>query len=36
MEICHQLFVFGAFEHGLLATWETPGELVCLSAGLPN
>jgi hypothetical protein len=32
MEICHQLMVFEAFEHGLLATWETPKELVCLSA----
>jgi hypothetical protein len=30
MEICHQLMVFEAFEHGLLATWETPEELVCL------
>ena len=30
MEICHQLMVFGAFEHGLLATWETPGALVCV------
>jgi hypothetical protein len=30
MEIYHQLMVFEAFEHGLLATWETPGELVCL------
>ena len=32
MEICHQLRVFEAFERGLLATWETPKELVCLSA----
>jgi hypothetical protein len=31
MEIRHQLMVFEAFEHGLLATWETPEELVCLS-----
>jgi len=31
MAICHQLMVFEAFEHGLLATWETPSELVCLS-----
>ena len=30
MEICHQLFVFEAFEQGLLATWETPGALVCV------
>jgi hypothetical protein len=26
--ICHQLRVFEAFERGLLATWETPDELV--------
>jgi hypothetical protein len=31
MEIYSQLVVFEAFEHGLLATWETPEELVCLS-----
>ena len=31
MEICHQLRVFEAFEYGLLATWETPDELVSLS-----
>jgi hypothetical protein len=31
LEICHQLIVFEASEHGLLATWETPEELVCLS-----
>jgi hypothetical protein len=31
MEICHQLMVVEAFECGLLATWETPEELVCLS-----
>jgi hypothetical protein len=30
MEIYHQLMVFEAFEHGLLATWETPEELICL------
>jgi hypothetical protein len=30
MEICHQLMVFEAFEHGLLATWETPAALVCV------
>ena len=29
MEICHQLRAFEAFEHGLLATWETPDALVC-------
>jgi hypothetical protein len=29
MEICDQLRAFETFEHGLLATWETPGELVC-------
>jgi hypothetical protein len=28
--IHHQLLVLGAFEHGLLATWETPEELVCV------
>lgn len=32
MEICHQMKAFEAFERGLLATWETPDELVCLSA----
>jgi hypothetical protein len=26
----HQLKVFEACEHGLLATWETPEELVCV------
>ena len=36
MEICHQLSVFEAFERGLLATWETPGELVCLAANCPR
>ena len=30
IEICHQLMVFEAFEHELLATWETPGALVCV------
>jgi hypothetical protein len=30
MEICHQLMVFESFECGLLATWETPGALVCV------
>ena len=30
MEICHQLVVFEAFEHGLLASWETPDALVCV------
>ena len=30
METRHQSMVFEAFEHGLLATWETPEELVCL------
>jgi hypothetical protein len=29
--IYNQLKVFGAFEGGLLATWETPDELICLS-----
>jgi hypothetical protein len=33
MEICNQLVLFEAFEHGLLATWETPGELVCVPVG---
>jgi hypothetical protein len=28
--IHHQLRVFEACEHGLLATWETPAELVCV------
>ena len=31
IEICHRLRAFEAFERGLLATWETPEELVCLS-----
>jgi hypothetical protein len=26
----HQFVVFEAFEAGLLATWETPAELVCV------
>jgi hypothetical protein len=30
-QIHHQLLVFEAFEQGLLATWETPEELFCLS-----
>lgn len=30
MAICHQLRAFDAFEHGLLATWETPVEIVCV------
>ena len=30
MEIYNQLRVFEAFEHGLLATWETSDELVCV------
>ena len=30
MAIYHQLKVFEACEHGLLATWETPEELVCV------
>jgi hypothetical protein len=30
MEIYHQLRTFEAFERGLLATWETPEELVCV------
>jgi hypothetical protein len=30
MEIYHQLRTFEAFERGLLATWETPDELVCV------
>jgi hypothetical protein len=29
-QIHHQLLVFEAFERGLLATWETPEELLCL------
>jgi hypothetical protein len=28
--IHHRLLAFEAFEHGLLATWETPDELVCV------
>jgi hypothetical protein len=30
MEIRRQLIVFKAFERGLLATWKTPGALVCV------
>jgi hypothetical protein len=30
MEIYNQLVLFEAFEHGLLATWETPDALVCV------
>jgi hypothetical protein len=30
LEIRHQLMVFGAFEHGLLASWETPDALICI------
>jgi hypothetical protein len=30
MEFRHQLMVFEAFEHGLPASWETPGALVCV------
>jgi hypothetical protein len=30
MEIYHQLMVCEAFERGLLATWETPDELLCV------
>jgi len=29
--IDHQLMVFEAYERGLLATWETPAELICVS-----
>lgn len=29
-QIHHQLLVFEAFERGLLATWETPKQLLCL------
>jgi hypothetical protein len=32
MEIHHQLCALEAFECGLLATWETPQELICLPA----
>jgi hypothetical protein len=30
LAIYHQLNVFEACEHGLLATWETPDGLVCV------
>jgi hypothetical protein len=30
LEICHQLIVFEASVHGLLATWETPQDLICV------
>jgi hypothetical protein len=26
----HQLRIIEAFQHGLLATWETPDEMVCV------
>jgi hypothetical protein len=29
--IHHQLKVFESYERGLLATWETPAELICVS-----
>jgi hypothetical protein len=29
-QIHHQLKVFQAWEHGLLATWEAPAELICV------
>lgn len=29
--IHHQVLVFEAFEHGLLATWETPEDIVCVA-----
>jgi len=28
--IDHQLKAFESYEHGLLATWETPAELICV------
>jgi hypothetical protein len=28
--IHHQLRVFEAYEHGLLATWETPDAIICV------
>ena len=31
MPIYHQLLVFQAWEHGLLATWETPDALICVA-----
>ena len=30
MAIDHQLMVFESYEHGLVATWETPGALICV------
>jgi hypothetical protein len=30
MAIDHQLKVFGSYEHGLLATWDTPDALICV------
>lgn len=30
MQVSPQLLVFEAWEHGLVATWETPTELICL------
>jgi hypothetical protein len=31
MAIDHQLMVFESYEHGLMATWETPDALICVS-----
>jgi hypothetical protein len=28
--IDHQLWIFKSYEHGLVATWETPGALICV------
>ena len=33
MAVYYQLRAFEAFECGLLATWETPQELICLLTG---
>ena len=30
MQVSPQLLVFEAWEHGLVATWETPTELICV------
>jgi hypothetical protein len=30
VSIDHQLKVFESYERGLLATWETPAELICM------
>jgi hypothetical protein len=30
MAIDHQLMVFESYEHGLVATWEIPGALICV------